>query len=184
MSKSIADESCTSLASSNPNSQNLNSTSPSPWSESRSASAVEFDPQLDIGRLICLAIFIFKVFNYLFHPYKDSKLIQAKFDLFHEDSSTMFEDFKPNKAPPLPPLPICIQQKYQKKLSNHKINDTISHIKSEPILINSSVKFPSNNAIRSQHQSEESSNVSGFESVADTESFRSVESSGKDIMKF
>ncbi len=57
LSKSIADESFTSMASSNQNLQNSTSPSlqsPSPWCESRSASAVEFDPSLDIGMLIFL----------------------------------------------------------------------------------------------------------------------------------
>jgi len=96
----------------------------------------------------------------------------------------MFEDIvKPSKAPPLPPLPINIQQKYQKKLSNHKISDTLLHIKSDPILINSTVKFPSSSIAKNNDKIEENS-VSVFGLNANTESFNSVASSGKNFVKF
>ena len=109
----LGNESLSSFTSSILNAQTVSPcaslSSPTPWQESRSASALGFFPATLEERRVDL-------------------------DLFNETSATMFMD-QQQAPPPLPPLPITTQQKYQQRLNQ------LNAIKSEPIKINQTNKL-------------------------------------------
>ena len=107
----LGNESLSSFTSSILNAQTVSPcaslSSPTPWQESRSASALGF------------------------FPATLEEAPRADLDLFSETSATMFI-----APPPLPPLPITTQQKYQQRLNQ------LNALKSEPIKINQTLNKP------------------------------------------
>lgn len=174
LSKSIADESMVSLSSGTNNSHNHNSTSPSLqspslWFESRSTSALGFMNSNNGHQRLDT----------------DENLNESKNNIFYEDSMTRFngpgQNLRKKPPPPLPPLPITVQQKYQKRLSlqNQDNSNTHGQIKSAPILINSTSKLSDNG----DDISLDGSMKSCFESM-ESLTFKNLKLPGEDKMKF